>query len=53
MSDPYDYPKKCICGNTTFFHLQEGNYDYCRECNAAYDEDGNLIPEGPEEANDE
>lgn len=51
MSDPYDYPKVCeCCGNKQFNHFSDfgWDYDYCTECNAAYDEEGNLIPEGPE-----
>ena len=51
MSDSYDIPIKCqVCGNTKFYHLDDYgyDYDYCTECNAAYDEDGNLLAEGPD-----
>jgi hypothetical protein len=39
-----------VCNNTRFYHFDdcESDYDYCTECNTAYDEEGNIIPEGPE-----
>jgi hypothetical protein len=45
-------PIKCeVCGNQTFNHFSDigVDYDYCTECLTAYDEDGNRMPEGPEE----
>ena len=51
MSDPYDYPKVCeVCGGGTFYHYCDFGYeyDYCADCNTAYDEEGKIIPEGPE-----
>lgn len=41
------------CGGRQFYHYDEGlvEYDYCANCNTAYDEDGRVLPEGPEEYN--
>jgi len=38
------------CGNDKFQHFSDigVDYDYCTKCGAKYDEDGKLIPEGPE-----
>jgi hypothetical protein len=39
-----------VCGGTQFNHFDDlgCDYDYCIKCNTAYDEEGNIIPEGPE-----